>query len=256
MAWRALVSQWSAARIMVLCLGMPVLGLSAIATASRAYEIRPMTFDIGPKDFLGQREISIRNTHTFPLTLEVEIAERFLSGDGEEARRPADDDFAVFPPQTTVPPGKSQTIRLQWLGSDSLGTSKSYYITIRQLPIDLGETAFQGIRFLTNFAVACHVIPPGTTATPVVSAARIIGGPDAPLLSFMLANRGTRVFSLHEAALDVEAAGSILTISAESLRAAIDRPVFLPGARRVVSVPLTGKLAPQPAVVQIRLPVP
>jgi hypothetical protein len=77
------------------------------------------------------------------MTLELEIEARHVSRDGVQTRTPADDDFIAIPPQAIVPAQGTQVFRLQAIPTGDV-ESKSYFVTVHQLPVKMGELERRG----------------------------------------------------------------------------------------------------------------
>src|SRR5690606_11070198 len=117
--------------------------------------------------------IRVRNSSSVRQTVEVSIAERVADEAGEVARVPADDDFILFPPQSVIEPNSVQVFRAQSI-NPTLDRSKSYYITVRQLPVDLTMDPVAGgaqLQVVFAFDVAMHTVPRGAASNAVISSA-------------------------------------------------------------------------------------
>src|SRR3546814_16872507 len=86
---------------------------------------------------------------------------------------PAHDDFILFPPQGVIEANGVQVFRAQSI-NPAIDRSKSYYITVRQLPVDLTmEPGSSGAQLQVVFAfdVAMHTVPRGAESNPVIASA-------------------------------------------------------------------------------------
>jgi fimbrial chaperone protein len=132
--------------------------------ASAQLAVEPLFVEVAP----GQSAaIRARNTSDKPMTLELEIEARHVSQDGVQTRSPADDDFIAIPPQAVVPAQGTQVFRLQSLPTGST-QSKSYFVTVHQLPVKMEELEGGGaqVQMVFAFDVAVHVVPSGVQAKP------------------------------------------------------------------------------------------
>ena len=133
--------------------------------------VEPLFMEVRP----GQSAaIRVNNTSDADAPVEIYVHERIVDINGVQTRRVADDDFIVFPPQAVIPASKTQVFRLQPINKTAT-ESKSYYVSIRQLPVDLGDAPEQGARVQIVFAfdAAVHVIPRKAEAIPVAMGAKL-----------------------------------------------------------------------------------
>lgn len=133
--------------------------------------VEPLFLEIRP----GQTAaIRVNNISDDEAPVEVYVKERLVDASGVQTRRVADDAFIIFPPQTVIPPRATQVFRLQPIDK-SMTESKSYYVSIRQLPVDLGKRTDPGARVQVVFAfdAAVHVIPRNAEPKPVALEAKL-----------------------------------------------------------------------------------
>jgi len=143
----------------------------SIPAYANSLGVEPLFLEIRP----GQSAaIRVNNISDNEAPVEVYVKERLVDSAGVQTRREADDAFIIFPPQTVIPPNTTQVFRLQPIDK-SLTESKSYYVSIRQLPVDLGEGAGEGARVQVVFAfdAAVHVIPRKAEPKPVAVDAKL-----------------------------------------------------------------------------------
>lgn len=140
-------------------LAAPVL--AAAPAHANSIGVQPLIVIVNP----GQSAaVSVRNSADTSSTVETRVSERVIDATGVQVRKPADDDFIVFPPQATIKAQGTQVFRIQPLQSD-LTASKSYFLTVQQVPVAFKPTerAEGGaqIQVLFAFDVAVHVVPRG-----------------------------------------------------------------------------------------------
>jgi fimbrial chaperone protein len=129
---------------------------------ARSIGVQPLLVDVAP----GQNAaIRVRNSSDQPTTVDVAVGERIIDAMGVQTRTEADDRFIVFPPQATIAPNGSQVFRVQPI-ENNLKQSKSYFLTIQQVPVAFKPTGRpEGgaqLQVLFAFDVAVHVVPRGT----------------------------------------------------------------------------------------------
>lgn len=140
---------------------------AAIVVPATAMSVRPIVLDLLPAGRTSTATVTIENTFDRPITVEISAAEVQFNENGAEPSEQETDDLLIFPPQALIEPGKSQTVRVQYVAAPALERSKHYFITVAQLPVKLpqGQTAIQ---VLYNFRVLTSVGVPG--ASPQIRA--------------------------------------------------------------------------------------
>jgi fimbrial chaperone protein len=128
--------------------------------------VEPLFLEVAPTESSALR---VRNSSANTVTVEIEVAERMVDENGVQTRKPADDEFLLFPPQAVVEPSSLQVFRMQPIGADPT-QSKSYFVTVRQVPVKLPDTEGGGARLRVVFAFdsAVHVVPKGAKPEPVL----------------------------------------------------------------------------------------
>ncbi|NNF00982.1 MAG: molecular chaperone [Pyrinomonadaceae bacterium] len=208
--------------------------------------------------------IRIQNAGEKLATVEVLVFERVVDENGIQTRREADDDFIIFPPQAVIRPSSTQVIRFQPVSKD-VGHSKSYFVTIKEIPIKLNDVP-EGFHLNVVFAFdsAVHIVPRGVKEDPQAISAKpdvmwisrsddaVIGNDgqvvkdeiSVPAVSIEIENQGSKYFYIQDynyIVTGINNAGHDITIdgwtSAEIVKHV---PVVLvePGKRRAFSLPL------------------
>ena len=133
--------------------------------------VQPVVIDLAAYGSGMSRVITVENTFATKLPIELRIEElKFENGQLVNTRTDPGD-LLVFPPQTLIEPGQTQTFRIQYVGDPELAHSKHYYVTVAQLPVKLAEGQ-SAIQILYNFQVLVSVAPAeARPALTVVSAA-------------------------------------------------------------------------------------
>jgi fimbrial chaperone protein len=260
------------------------LGTAALAAALFVHSapgvaqlaVEPLFLEVAP----GQSAaIRARNTSDKPMTLELDIAQRHVDKAGVQTRTPADDAFILIPPQAVVPPLGSQVFRLQSLPTGG-AESKSYFVTVRQLPVKLDESGGAAqLQMVFAFDVAVHIIPPGAQAKPeVVSAtlSRTTVAPangtapssndqsktpervEVPAVEVTLRNAGTKYLYLQDldfVATGTDSSGAKIDLPGWDQDAVIDAAgvtLVEPGAERTFKLPLREAPALRSVSVEVR----
>ncbi len=172
--------------------GLAAFGLAAMAapTPADAMTVQPVIIDLTPGGRQGTALISVENTGDQPLPVELRIAEATLSQTGVSVSDKPSDDLLVFPPQTIIAPGATQSFRVQFIGDPALERSRHYYITVAQLPVQLPEGT-SAIQIVYNFNVIVSVAAPGQRAAISAVSAEIAKTDDGkPVAAFTVSNSG------------------------------------------------------------------
>ena len=170
---------------------MPAAVLAAVALSPaslNAMSVTPVVVDLQSAGRQMTQLVTIENTYARPIILEMKVQEAQYTDDGIKGTAKDTDDLLVFPPQAIIPPGKSQAIRIQYVGDPAIAAGKHYFVTVAQLPVKLpeGETAVQ---LLYNFQVVVGVNPPGQRARIAVDHAEVsTTGDGQPRLLLVLKN--------------------------------------------------------------------
>jgi len=105
--------------------------------ASFAQRVEPMVFELAASGSKSTTSLRVNNNKSAPLTIEVEPSRISLDESGNETRTLAEDDFLIYPPQTILQPGKTQVIKVKYVGDPTIDASQAYRISVKQLPVNL-----------------------------------------------------------------------------------------------------------------------
>ncbi len=220
-------------------------------TASvHAFSVQPMSYVIEPAGSGSSITLRIENRYDQPLPIELFVEERIVADDGSETRRQADGDFTIFPPQAIVPPGKTQAVRVRYIGEPDIDVSKVYAVSVTQVPVGL-EGQDSGVEVVFTFATAAHVVPPGAEARLRLEELKRGNGRSVATI----ANDGRRFAHLALGRWRVHtASGDALELGPEELQAFVGNPLLPPGGKRAVSIPWSAIGGAAPAGIEF-LPV-
>jgi P pilus assembly chaperone PapD len=165
--------------------------------------------------------------------------------DGAAPFGPDPGDLVIFPPQALIQPGQAQAFRIQWVGDPDLKQSKSYFITVAQLPVKLakGQSAIQ---VLYNFKVLVNVS--SSVGGPMLRIARTAIAQDktnGSIPVIWVQNTGPSYGYLSRGTLRIsqtDATGKSLfkkELSPQDIQQTIGFGVIGPNATRKLQLPLT-----------------
>lgn len=203
---------------------IPAFVALAIGTAvpASAMDVQPTINVINlPRDSGGIR-IAVRNPRNVQLPVTFEIFERKVNPDGTEEQKPADDLFTIFPAQAAIPPGKTQAVRVQWVGG-ATDKSRSFTLYSAELPVNL-EGASSGVQRILRVGASIHVAPANTKPEPVLEAS----APDKDGVKVTVRNGGSRFLYIDNLALTF----GDKTVAGTALADMAGRTLIPPGAKR------------------------
>ena len=137
---------------------------------SSAMTVQPVVLDLQTSGRGMSQVITVQNTFATALPVEIRIESLDVDGDGFHGTGKDPGDLLVFPPQALIQPGQTQTFRVQWVGNPNIASSKHYYVTVAQLPVQLpqGQSAIQ---ILYNFQVLVSASPAGARSNLQIAGA-------------------------------------------------------------------------------------
>lgn len=152
--------------------------------AASAMTVQPVVIDLQTAGRGQSQVITVENTFATPLPVELTVQELELGTDGVKQTGKDPGDLLVFPPQTIIQPGQTQTFRVQYVGDPALARSKHYYVTVAQLPVKLPEGQ-SAIQILYNFQVLVSTGPAGVKPKLVVQGAELTKNADGKTLAVL-----------------------------------------------------------------------
>ncbi len=231
-----------------------------------AMRVSPMVVEMASSGAKATARVEVENSGTGLLAFETHITRLEYDADGKQIEVPADNDFLVFPPQGTLPANGRQVIRLQWLGGADMPASKSYYMSVNQLPIAIapdGTSSKSGgeVQIIYHMKALITVAPPNAKpVVEVVSAEPVMVQPKAeagqpvpakiPGLTVKFRNTGTRYAMLAGARWVIDGTGIDkqpihVELSREDLSRLIGVGYLAPSnGTRVFEVPIGKTFAP------------
>ena len=137
-----------------------------------AMTVQPVVVDLRTGGRQMSALVTVENSFSTPLPVELRVREATFELLGLQQTEVESNDLLVFPPQALIPPGQSQSFRIQWVGDPALSGSKHYFITVAQLPVQLPEGQ-NAIQILYNFQVIASVGSAGSKPALRVTSAKI-----------------------------------------------------------------------------------
>lgn len=221
-------------------------------TRATSLGVDPLFMEIGTT---SASSIKIQNSGDTDVPVEIIIYERVIDEFGNQSKREADDDFIVFPPQAVIPPSGVQNIRFQPIGADNT-QSKSYYLTVQQIPVDLGDRP-DGMYLNVVFAfdAAVHIVPKGATANAVTHGATPAemslddGETFIPAIEINLENTGNKYLYLQDYKYEIsgtDGSGNPVRLNSwtqDDIIKALPTTLVGPTAMRTIKLPVPKDLS-------------
>lgn len=228
---------------------LAALALSATALASfqaNATTVSPVMVDLQSTGRGVVSNISVTNTGAGPLPIEISETVLDPTPTGLQPAKDsskAGDDLLVTPPSALIPPGQTQTFRVQWIGDPDLAQSKHYYVGIDQLPVKLPEGQ-SAVQIVYNFNVLVSVSGSDKKPQLEVKSAQPVTVDGKPAIAVTVENDGQAhgYISQHRIKLtETSASGAELfskTLTGAEFQQAVGYGLVASGQTRTVNIPV------------------
>ncbi len=217
-----------------------------------AFKLTPIEAEFGPGR-LAVQTFKVENPGALAVAVELSVHARSMAASGEDVLMPAPEAFAVFPDQIVLQPGETQSVRVQWTGTDIPQTEIAYRLMAEQLPITLGDEGERsGLRLMVKYLAALYVRP----ADPAAVLAAEIGSEvrDGQKVAVIrVDNTGNAHAVLQAAMVEVSAGGAPVEYSPEQ-REAVHGKNVLAGVRRELVLPWSAALDAGSLTVMLKQP--
>ncbi|MBE1528884.1 fimbrial chaperone protein [Sphingopyxis sp. OAS728] len=257
-----------------LMLAFAAATLAVSASPVEAARVTPMTVEMTPTGRGSTARIEVTNSEDRNLPVELRMYRGDVNEAGELTLTPADEKFVVFPPQVVIAPNAQQVFRIQYLPGEPLTKSEVYYAAVTQIPVELDPTISR-IQVVMRFNVLVNIVPEGTKAEPVVTAAKAlvretVVPPDERLpvdqqkpktvtergVEVRIENRGTRFFAAGRTGWTITGTredGTAFsdTRTASRMSDAIGFGLIPPGGARIFFVPVEEPLREEGVSIKI-----
>jgi len=240
------------------CMAILAFALVALAPMGTAHASRvsPMSVDLEPVGRGSVARIQFTNTADRDFPVEVRAFRGEITEDGQLELEAADEDFLLFPSQLVVAPLGEQVFRVQYVGNPDLTEAQVYYLSVRQLPIELDEGAPQ-VQVVVNFNVFINVEPDGTVVAPRVGAIEAAEGEDSTGIAVQVVNDGTgmllagkREWAVSGRTLSGETFSN--TYNPAEMGIKIGVGIVAPGKARRFYIPLEGEIDASSVTVDLK----
>jgi fimbrial chaperone protein len=226
-------------------LGAIVLALSSLSSEALAQgaTVQPVVVDLQPAGQNMSRTITVQNTSSRPLPVELHVEGIAFDASGPQPTGKDPGDLVVFPAQAMIAPGQTQAFRIQYAGDPQLAESQHYYVTVAQLPVEQ-PAAGSAIQLLYNFRVMASVQPLGAKPSLQVVSARFEEGSDhrrVPVIEVSNVSNGYGYLSQGDLLIvETDAAGREVarrTLTGPEIQQSVGYGLVGPGETRKVALP-------------------
>lgn len=197
------------------------LALVAMPINVLAFELFPM---VQFSDDSGSRATTffkVTNTSLVPLPIEVTAVKRHVVFNNEETLNETDD-LLVFPPQVLIAPGKSQSIKVQYIGNVKQ-SAESYRVIVSQLPLK-SDSDSDSVQMLFRIGALLFVSPPKVQEQ--YSSEIILDKSSVPNLR--ITNTGSSVIELDKKSYDVTWRGEAMSWNWQQVESLLPMQYLVP----------------------------
>lgn len=214
-----------------------VLAGSALVNNAWAYKLIPLSAEMSPYGKGARQVFRVENPSEEPIAIEFSISARDMTPDGKDVLSDAEDDFVLYPAQAIVMPGKSQAIRIQWIGDPKPEKELAYRLIVEQLPVSFDEGPSDGgqLKLLVRFIASIYIVPNAARSNVgVESATAQVDESGAPLLRLDLANTGNAHQLLRDPSLTLTVGSTSIHLGPEQLPMLASQNILAGHAREFV----------------------
>ena len=180
--------------------------------SANALQMTPLSLVLKPSGGGAKQSVRVTNETNKPIAVQFSVTTR-QQLNNKEVRKPADNNFMIYPPQTIIPARTTQKVRVEWLGPGKIPQEQAYRLIAEQVHVSLEERKQNGISFLMTIENGLYVQPNGTKSNVQVKAVRRHGNQ----LAVTLTNTGTRHQILRFPTLNLQNGGKVLALKGKSL---------------------------------------
>lgn len=184
----------------------------------------------------SQQTLRVMNNTTEPLTIELSAYDLLINSEGDEKLKINEDDFLIIPMTTIIPPGKTQSVLVRYIGDPLIESSKAYRIAIDQVTVDLSLASRSGVGMSVSFRTLFNVVPKGAKASLTV---KNIEQVEKGKWKVLLENDGNKFIRLSQAKWVFNNANNRFSLEGPELSKALAGKLILPHSSRevLISVP-------------------
>jgi fimbrial chaperone protein len=208
------------------------------AIPAKAMTVQPIVLDLSTSGGKASSQLSVVNDAAKPLPVEIVVLRAELDEKGDMTTKPAGEEFIVLPQQALIPPGATQSFRVQWVGDPQIKASQSYVFSVNQVPVKMPEGK-TGVQVVFNFATIVNVAP--ATGKAEISLVKAGIGKDEkgkPRPELTVKNPGNIHAKLTDATIKLSGGSWSQTLIPDQLRQLVGIGLVQPGKTRRFLIPV------------------
>lgn len=224
--------------------------LAAVVLTDQAFaqRVQPMSYELSPSGSSSSTSLRIENNSKVDMTLELMANKIVVDENGTETTLPAEDDFLIFPPQLILKSGKTQAVRVKYIGEPTIDQSVPYRISIKQIPIDLSGSGKSGVGMVVNFHTLAHVAPKSAKTDLHVSGLSNNGG---GTWKITIDNRGKKMGRLSQTVWKFTDGSQSKTLSLKEVADLTPKNLVMPETTLTMTIPAVEGFNPSTTTVKI-----
>ena len=198
-----------------------------------ALQMTPLSVVLKPSGGGAKQTFRVTNESNKPIAVQFSVTTR-QQVNNKEVRRPADNQFMIYPPQTIIPARTTQKVRIEWLGKGNIPREQAYRLIAEQVHVSLTKQKQSGINMLMTLVNGLYVQPNGTRSKVQVKSVQQHGN----RLGITLSNSGTRHQLMNYATLSLRNGGKVITLKGNRSLAGLEGNNVLAGSTKRFFIPL------------------
>jgi fimbrial chaperone protein len=208
--------------------------------SSAAYQLVPISRVFTPTGSTATQSFEINNDGPDSIALTVSISTLERDEANVEINHDAGDDFLIYPPQIVLSPGKSQTLRVTWLGDPKPAHEQAYRLVVQQVPIEQLEPkakpssgAAGHLRVMLSYRGSLFVRPPHAAPRITIEAGPVSRLDADHTFAIVVENHGTAAGLVESCEVTLQPeAGPAIVLPASALAVMKNQRVLAGGRRR------------------------
>lgn len=154
----------------------------------------PIENQFSPSGRSATQIFLLENNTSESIAVELYAKKRAMAENGDDQLTDAEDQFNIFPAQVVLEPGKSQSVRVQYVGSSEITSEQAFRLVAEQLPIDIGQAPSDGghVRLLAKYIASIYVTPENVKPILTVLEAKIVNDAGRKWLEVKIQNDGSK----------------------------------------------------------------
>lgn len=211
--------------------------VSLTVSSVHAMSVSPNHVEMTSVGNAGRTQITVTNNGSAPIPVETSLQKLDIDQNGVTKTSPAGEEFLVFPPQAMIPAGGTQLFRLQWVGEPNLDRSRSYMLSVTQIPVKIDKNR-NGVQVVSSFGVVVNVAPPNGKPSLRLASTGVAADAQGKRHATITVENASKVHAnLENAVIHVSAGTWSKTYESGDILQKIGIGIVQPGKRRVFILP-------------------